>query len=334
MSNIGQSELINIQPKESLSKVEAHIVRLCKRAHRFFDNIIWRSVILNNTDNLNIPKAPSFHNDKHIEATIKAADILLQKAISAERDSATNKPKDKNNDPFDLIGHLKQYNEANNTNIEEEEMASCIKIAFAGHDLGDIGQINPETGKFEYFENGYHPGAESEKRSAEILEQRLTALGLKKESRDFIIYLIKETTYDPKKPPDPEVPFARFMRFVDFVGNGFFNEDPDRFLGLILEMYNWETNLNKPRKSQEKSIFSLNLRNFFNMVPQEFINYFDSEEDRNAILAIWDKKDWTTINNYPEGVPLPQGDTMPELGIELGLVNIAAWLRKIYGPKK
>lgn len=333
MVGVVQTESNPSKSAETVITEEKGIIDYCLLQHWYFDRFKWAPYCKEKKPFgfFEMHYLPSFHNDEHINATIKAADMLLQKAIFAKKESICNEPPFKiEDDPFNLIGDLEKYNKKNKTTISLDEMVSCIKIAFAGHDLGDIGEM--KDGRFEYFENGYHPGKDSEERSAKIFEQRLATL--EEQSQNFIIHLIRETTYDPKNPPKPDIPFARFMRFVDFVGNGFFNEDPDRFLGLILEMYNWETTSNRPANGLEKSTFSLNLRHFFNMVPEEFKKYFKDQKDREAILAIWKKKDWQTINDYPKGIPLPKGDTMPELGVEPGLVKVAVWLRDLYGRKK
>jgi len=275
-----------INQLEQKSIITDKIVKKCLQLHERFDLGKW-------------PK-PSFHNHKHALATIAASKILVEKAFQAGGAQ----------DPFNLVKDLEKYNKSHHIQITQEELARCIKIAFAAHDLGDIGEIKDD--RFE-FKDGYLPGAGSEVRSTQIIDWLLEGQ-LEISEKNLIKYLIKETNYTPKKLPYDGIPFARFIRFIDFVGNGFFNQDENRFLGLILELYN--------RKSdEEKEVWTLDLPVWFNMVDSEF-NKYVSLEERKKILEIWGKGEWQEKKEYPLGKNLPTGQT-----------NVRNWLNEVYGKK-
>jgi len=273
-------------PKPELSHTAERIIAQCITYHDVFDREIWSHVCSKSFSEQgdNYRFFPSFHNSEHIRSVIKASDKLVEEALTYHEDRYFNLKKD-----------LQKYNDSHNLTgvnpITNDEMKSCMRMAFAGHDIGDVCHLNGD--KITFFKDGYHGGQGSEVRSADIIKKMLGEAGIEIRLVNFVDYLIRETTYI--FPQDGKA-FAKFMRFVDFVGNGYFNKDIDRFLGLFLEQYNLK--IIQGVKDEEIENWEVDLdKEWFNMVPEVFAKYFPKIKERNRIAHIW-KENWAHIGEH------------------------------------
>lgn len=295
--NIEMTSPVELQYKSIVSRL--------KQTHAAFNKTVWSSQIQTHLAPqfpllTKLDFSPAFHDEYHIDALIAAAKPLVDEAIRSNGKI----------DPLGLLTDLNSYNQRYNNNITKEEMKCCIEIALAGHDIGDIQKI--ENDQIRLFTDGYHPGKGSEKRSEEIMKKFLDEEGVDPRHIRFITYLIGETQYNK---PDVK-PFALFMRLIDFVGNGYFSKNENRFLGLLLEEINL---LNK----DDTAKLARNLHDWCNMVPGKFEDYLpgdENKEKRKKIEEIWRSAGgkWEGVNQLPFLGELPKKEVL-----------VASWLRNI-----
>lgn len=231
------------------------IVGQCQKWHWEFNEQFWSG-------------KDSFHNAEHIQATILAAEKLIEAALAG-------------NDPLGIMKDLEKWNKQHpGSEIKKKELLDVVKLAFAFHDLGNIAQetSTQPDGKIELDFLDKYQAKGAEERSQKIAEAVIMASDIppeqKKRFLPFVLHLISETTYMPRK----EAPFGIFVRVVDQIGNDLFSKNERRVNGLLEEMY------------AENPDAEFLPYFFFNFARERFEQLVPDDDTRDSILKIWDKK--------------------------------------------
>lgn len=227
----------------------------CLARHREFNQKYWQG-------------KESLHDAEHIEATMVAAEMLVEAAL-------------KGDDPLELTKDLERWNQAHpGAQVEKEELPEVVALAFACHDLGDIAEkaVTGPEGKVKLVYNDHYRAAGAEDRSqemAEVVIRSLSGLG-DKQARfiPLVRHLINETKYVPAK----SVPFMAFTRVVDQIGNSLFNKNSLFVIGLLEE-----TRAESPLGKFPPALF-------FDFARRRFPDLVSAEGTRNSVLRIWEKE--------------------------------------------
>jgi hypothetical protein len=210
----------------------------------------------------------SFHNSSHIRAVIKTAQMLYIAAI-------------KGDDPLNLLNDLEKWNNAyKNTNISKEELEIILRLAFAFHDLGNIGDINT-AGNFVFL--NIYKAEEAEERSKKIATKLIRNSNLpedlKKRYLPLIIEIIEQTKLNYSDDEGSDKPFAKFVRICDQIGSVLFRDDfEESIIGLNEEM----------KKEIGKPLFSIEESRYFGR--KRFLQLIPDVKIRKRILKILNRK--------------------------------------------
>lgn len=233
-------------------------VNKCLEYHEKFD-IEWRK-----------KGRVSYHNENHVNATLDAAQKLVDAAL-----------KD-NNDPLGILNDLQIWNDNHrDAVVGQDDFIYVVRMAFAAHDLGNIAYV--ENGKIIYLDKYQADGAED--RSKQIAERLISQSKLtddqKRRFLPLITHLIDQTKYFFDEGGKDKL-FARFVRVVDQIGGNLFSKDypndqQDLSLGVLYETI----------YEKGESTFTPNV--LFNFVVNRFPELVEDENLRNNILRIFGK---------------------------------------------
>lgn len=203
--------------KEGLGPSE-RLKDFCLLKHQTFDRDIWQK--------------ESFHNAEHVKLDIKSALNLI--------DTAIQDPKD---DIFNLKDQLTDWNKKMGYSEEEQlslsDLKRIVELAFAFHDLGNIGYL--VGGKFKFFDiyrAGEYKGSEgAEERSRDIASHFMEKYGVDKHYQVLVDHLIGQTkmNWEGDEPPL----FGRFVRSCDQLTTNLQSDSAVRFkaiMGLAVEI--------------------------------------------------------------------------------------------------
>jgi hypothetical protein len=239
----------------------------------------------------------SYHNENHIQATIDAATLLINKAFNRV-------------DPLDLRGDLQNWNQANpNAQITESEFLEAVCLAFSMHDLGNIacGLKVDEKGVLQpdYLDGYRAEGAEA--RSIQIAKEIIGRSELDEEKKKrylpLIEYLIAQTVFKPQKPSqeDKNKPFYIFVQVVDQIGGNLFNTQSrkESIFGLV------EENVFEKYKKGETFIFNpYRFFNFVNLRLPELVG----DEEADMIFKAFEKEKPSMIDLKNEQITITPED--------------------------
>lgn len=230
------------------------ITRECLGWHNEFDQKIWKN-------------EASFHNAEHIRATIIAAEILVEKALTG-------------NDPLKIMDDLEKWNrEHPSKQIEREELSKVVRLAFASHDLGNIAQeATEQDGKVSLIFLPQYMAKGGEDRSQKIAKTVMENSKIPEEQKRKWLPLVQHLINETKFMLEGKVSFGVFTRVVDQIGNNLFNTNEKMVIGLLKEML-----VENPQA--EFTPYS-----FFNFAKGRFGQLVPNENTRASILEIWGKK--------------------------------------------
>jgi hypothetical protein len=282
-SSLANLELINIPKIEN-----QELIKNCLSIHAEFDRR-WKK---------EKGHLASYHNENHIQATIKAANQLINKAFNGEID------------PLDLRGDLQRWNQENpNAQITESEFLEAVCLAFSMHDLGNIacGVKFDEKGVLQpdYLDGYMAEGAEE--RSIQIAREIIGRSELDEEKKrrylPLIEYLINQTVFKPQKPSqeDKNKPFYIFVQVVDQIGGNLFNTQSreESVIGLI------EENVFEKYKKGETFIFNpYRFLNFVNLRPPGLVG----DEKADMIFQAFGKEKPSMIDAKDEQITIKPED--------------------------
>lgn len=204
------STAIEGPPKEFLLPVAKELlVNSALTAHRQFDRDVWMI-------------APSYHNEDHIQACLRAVTEVFT-AAKAHQDI-----------PFPLTEKLQKWNSTNlNAHIFPEDAELAFRLTFACHDLGNITR-NPNVTftdqgepEFEYADKYEAEGnAATEIRSADIAEKLIDHFFSTKSIdterinsvKSLVRHLIMQTVFDPTQTKFDE-PFWQIVQYIDQIAS-------------------------------------------------------------------------------------------------------------------
>lgn len=247
MPEIGEQE----QKDTSLVK---KITDQCLVWHQEFNSAYWQ-------------KKPSFHDQDHVLATIKAGTRLWQAACQEDRD------------PLEIKRNLELWNQSHPRNaVDEAELGKGMEIAFACHDLGNIAaKAKKENGGVKIIFHDAYRAKGAEERSQKIAKTIIKVSDLDEELKGrllpLVVHLIGEAVYTGGQ----DKPFGVMVRVVDQIGNDLFNANQEKAKGLLEEM----------RAEDAGATFNPDF--FFNFARQRFPQLVASQATRQAILEIWEK---------------------------------------------
>lgn len=215
---------------------------------------------------------PSFHDEFHIRAMDKSAQLLL-----TIRNSHPHFDIDRQ---LNLLNQLLTEQTPGFAGLEKSDLEEVMQIVAGSHDLGNICEdINITTNGIEpgFLENGY-TSKNAESRSQQIAEKIINFSGLdeSKKSRyvQAVKYLIGQTEV---KLNDPDEPFAVFMRICDQVGANLLSQKDvlQRTAGLRLELLHEYPQIHFAPDT------------FYNYVHKVLPDLVPGETTQNQILACW-----------------------------------------------
>ncbi|PIS09423.1 hypothetical protein COT75_01955 [Candidatus Beckwithbacteria bacterium CG10_big_fil_rev_8_21_14_0_10_34_10] len=251
-------ELENTVPiKEAREIVSVdEFVSQCLNWHQQFNRDVWG-------------ERESYHDEVHIRATLLAGEKLIKAAL-------------KGNDPLNILKDLEKWNQDHpGLEIKEEEFMDVFKLAFAGHDLGNVAQgVSEKNGNLKLDFLAHYTAEKAEDRSQKIVKRILNASGIDQNKKErflpLVLHLINETKYNF----DGQDLFAVFSRVVDQMGSTLFSVRGIKsdVVGLAQEMI-VENPLVKITPN-----FSLN---FFEL---RFKQLVKDEKTRESIKEIWGGK--------------------------------------------
>lgn len=221
MSGESMGDQANTPEQDEIQKISLEqICSRCLELHAQFDREKWKD-------------KTSFHNDKHISATVEASDKLIAAAAQG-------------NDPLGLNRDIQRWNENNpGAQINDiNELKQMAALAFSLHDLGNIASdISIENGIItaDYLDKYTAEGAED--RTIVMAKKIIIAGNLSGDEQqrytEVVTHFVNQTRFTLHKKPDSrefaEEPFIRFVKLCDQVGNDIFSTNPDREQGLIEE---------------------------------------------------------------------------------------------------
>jgi hypothetical protein len=192
----------------------------------------------------------SFHNEDHVKAGGKAADLLILSAIAGQSIIDNNRQLSNSDkklireqyDPLNLIADLEIWNQTHPDTppVSLSQFRSAVKIAYGLHDIGypveSITYDKNEKPSINY--NDEYTSKDHEERGANLAVEYLQNSQLSQTDKDTMIPLVKElilSTESDSKIETIKKPFNAFVQIVDQVGNFIFNEDEDRFWALYSE---------------------------------------------------------------------------------------------------
>jgi hypothetical protein len=282
-SSLANLECINIPKIEN-----QELIKNCLSIHAEFDRR-WKE---------EKGHLASYHNENHIQATIKAATQLINKAFNGEID------------PLDLRGDLQRWNQANpNAQITKSGFLEAVCLAFSMHDLGNIacGVKFDEKGNLQLdYLDGYRAQG-AEERSIQIAREIIGKSGLDEEKKrrylPLIEYLINQTVFKPQKPSqeDKNKPFYIFVQVVDQIGGNLFNTQSreESVFGLI------EENVFEKYKKGETFIFNpYRFLNFVNLRLPDLVG----DEKADMIFQAFGKEKPSMIDAKDEQITIKPED--------------------------
>lgn len=272
-----------VEPKEVSNSQE--IFNESCRLHERFDAEVWKK---------DDPNRESFHNKDHLIAVREAAFTLMN---GIEKD-----------DPLDIKGDLKKWNDEHGTSITLLEFKEIVEEFVAIHDSGNIaGAVRIAKGKIEAdFLPGY-TAKDAEDRSRHHADVILPAM-VKDETKlkshlPLVKHLIWQTRYMVDQA-DQHQPFATFARVVDQIGNDLhrYGEDENKKVKKLAAVeglkneWVWE---NSDRIESPHFMINFIDTRFPQLVPD------DPTNRRQRILQLWKRQMPEVDNTYAKDkVPL------------------------------
>lgn len=204
------STAIEGSPKEFLLPAAKELlVNSALTAHRQFDRDVWMI-------------APSYHNEDHIQACLRA----VTEVFTADKKHESV--------PFSLQEELRAWNEKHtDTPISKDDLELAFRLTFACHDLGNITR-NPNVTftdqgepEFEYADKYEAEGnAATEIRSADIAEKLIDHFFSTKSIdterinsvKSLVRHLIMQTVFDPAQTKFDE-PFWQIVQYIDQIAS-------------------------------------------------------------------------------------------------------------------
>lgn len=260
--------------KEKLKEKIELFQRFAVNAHFSFDQAVWGQ---NQNARLSLldPRSPSYHNDHHIEAMIKATRAFLR-------------------GPFALEKELEKWNStlAEGQQLSMDDLEVALELASSGHDLGNLTGtatviVADEMPTLDYsakYESA--PADDSvERRSADITNRLIDHFfsseaekAIMAKLKPLVRHLTMQTVFDPGQTAK-DLPFGQFMQYCDQIGTYFFSDQSRRqsVAGLLNEMKvrgdpppNLAAFLNFPSERDEILIPDSKMRTEVNAILTEF----------------------------------------------------------------
>ncbi len=209
----------------------------------------------------------SFHDEYHIQSTLEAVTLLIR----AARKIST--------DPLKILADLETWNTQHpEIQITEDEFGLAARLAFACHDLGNIlkttilenNQVEPVFWQTYTAQNAE---ARSQAAASALIHASKLPETLKLKLLPLVNHLIDQTQFALAEP----VPFYRFAKVVDQIGNSLFTTNRECQVGLLEEMVG------------ENPDTEINPFQFFNFARIRFPELLPDETARHQILHIWGK---------------------------------------------
>jgi hypothetical protein len=271
MERRGESSEKDLSLKEFCLKGE----NFCHALHNDFVYRVW--------------KKPAFHEWGHTLGDKQFASYIL------------NEAKDDESDVFNVKNEIASWNSKHPECVIDDlpMFGRVLDLAFSFHDTGNIADIDQATRKMMMFNDRFHLDGQAEERSVEIARNFFE----RPENQGYhnllplVSHLIRATKFLREGGAavfDGDLEFVNLVQFSDQIGTAYFDQNPNRLIGLIYEfaadqpqaIFKAQSVRGISHDKREELLLDYCVEAIINFVPARFKQLVPNDEKRKKIVSI------------------------------------------------